>query len=190
MTHKFDVKNKHKLDNEKRRELLPSEKTLISLGLHDGDIMADIGCGIGYFTIPASKIVGASGKVFALDILTEMIEEVEIKVKGNNISNIETILTQENDFRLEDGKITIAFISTVLHEIENTENFLSEIKRSLSSDGRIAIVEWKKINSEFGPPIAHRLDKIDLIKTLTALGFLNISTVDIGENFYGLIAQK
>ena len=61
MTHKFDAKNKHKLDNEKRRELLPPDETLIKLGLHEGDIMADIGCGIGYFTIPASKIAGDSG---------------------------------------------------------------------------------------------------------------------------------
>lgn len=47
MAHKFDVKNKHKLDIEKRRELLPPEQTLISLHLQEEDIMADIGCGIG-----------------------------------------------------------------------------------------------------------------------------------------------
>lgn len=190
MTHKFDVKNKHKLDNAKRRELLPPEKTLVSLGLHEGDVMADIGCGIGYFTISASKIVGDSGKIFAIDILPEMLQEVEIKVKENNISNIKTILTEENDLKLREGTITIAFISNVLHEAENKEEFISEIKRSLSFQGRIAIVEWQKINSEFGPPIEHRIDKLDLIKTLDELGFSNISTMDIGENFYGLIAQK
>ena len=81
MTHKFDAKNKHKLDNEKRRELLPPEQTLINLGLHEGDVMADIGCGIGYFTIPASKIVGDSGKIFAMDILPEMLQDVGIKIK-------------------------------------------------------------------------------------------------------------
>lgn len=79
MTHKFYVKNKYKLDNAKGRELLPPEQTLIRLGLHEGDTMADIGCGIGYFTIPASKIVGDSGKIFAMDLLPEMLEEVGIK---------------------------------------------------------------------------------------------------------------
>jgi ubiquinone/menaquinone biosynthesis C-methylase UbiE len=190
MTHKFDVKNKHKLDNAKRRELLPPEETLIRLGLHEGDIMADIGCGIGYFSIPASEIVGDSGKIFAMDILPEMLQEVEIKIKENSISNIKTLLTKESDLKLEDGKIDIAFISNVLHEAEDKEIFLSEIKRIISSKGRIAIVEWQKINSEFGPPIEHRLDKVDLIKILDAFGFSNIATIDIGENFYGLIAQK
>ena len=104
MTHKFDAKNKHKLDNEKRRDLLPPEQTLIRLGLHEGDIMADIGCGIGYFSIPASKIVGDSGKIFALDILPEMLQDVEMKIKDNDTLNIEIILTEENDLKLEDNK--------------------------------------------------------------------------------------
>jgi FkbM family methyltransferase len=190
MTHKFDAKNKHKLDNENRRELLPPEETLIKLGLHEGDVMADIGCGIGYFTIPASKIVGDNGKVFAMDILPEMLQDVGKKIKDNNISNIEIILTEENDLKLEDNKVTFAFISTVLHEADEKENFLNEIKRIISPKGRIAIVEWQKINSEFGPPIEHRLDKVDLIKILDTVGFSNISTIDIGENFYGLIAEK
>ena len=81
MSHKFDAKNKHKLDNETRRKMLPPEQTLLSLGLKEGDIMADIGCGIGYFAVPASKIVGKSGKVFAMDILPEMLEEVHVKIK-------------------------------------------------------------------------------------------------------------
>jgi len=190
MTHKFDAKNKHKLDNEKRRELLPPDETLIKLGLHEGDVMADIGCGIGYFTIPASKIAGDSGNIFALDISPEMLQDVGIKIKNNNISNIEIILTEENDLKLEDNKITFAFISTVLHEAHEKENFLNEIKRIISPKGRIAIVEWQKINSDFGPPIDHRLDKMDLIKVLDTVGFSNISTIDIGENFYGLIAKK
>jgi len=190
MTHKFDAKNKHKLDNEKRRELLPPDETLIKLGLHEGDVMADIGCGIGYFTIPASKIAGDSGNIFALDISPEMLQDVGIKIKNNNISNIEIILTEENDLKLEDNKITFAFISTVLHEAHEKENFLNEIKRIISPKGRIAIVEWQKINSDFGPPIDHRLDKMDLIKVLDTVGFSNISTIDIGENFYGIIAEK
>jgi ubiquinone/menaquinone biosynthesis C-methylase UbiE len=190
MKHKFDSKNKHKLDNEQRRKLLPPEQTLIKLGLNKGDIIADIGCGIGYFTIPASKIVGDSGKIFAMDIIPEMLQDVEIKVNENNISNIETILTEENDLKLKDDKITFAFISNVLHEANEKENFLTEIKRIISPDGRIAIVEWQKINSKFGPPIDHRLDKVDLIKILDTLEFSNISTIDIGVNFYGLIAYK
>lgn len=190
MPHKFDAKNKHKLDNEKRRKMLPPEQTLISLGLKEGDTMADIGCGIGYFTVPASKIVGENGKIYAMDIHPEMLEEVHVKVKENNISNIETVLTEEYDLKLEADKITIAFICTVLHEIEDKAKFISEIKKSICDKGRIVIVEWQKIKSEFGPPVEHRLDKIDLINILDTFEFSDIRTIDIGENYYGVIAIK
>lgn len=190
MTHKFDAKNKHKLDNEQRRKLLPPEQTLISLGLQEGDIMADIGCGIGYFSIPASEIVGEDGKIFAMDISSEMLKDVEIKIIENHISNMETVLTEENNLKLEDNKVTFAFISLVLHEANEKGNFISEIKRILSPEGKIAIVEWEKINSDFGPPIDHRLNKMDLVEILNALGFSNISIIEIGMNFYGIVAEK
>jgi ubiquinone/menaquinone biosynthesis C-methylase UbiE len=190
MSHKFDAKNKHKLDNQKRRELLPSEQTLINLDLREGEIMADIGCGIGYFTIPASKIVGKNGKIFPMDISPEMLQDVAIKINENKVSNVAIILTEENDLKLKDNAVTFASISFVLHEADKKESFLNKIKRILSPDGKIAIVEWEKINGDFGPPIEHRLDRIDLIKILDKLGFTNISTIDIGENFYGLVAHK
>lgn len=190
MARKFDVKNIHKLDNEERRKALPPKETLLNLGLAEGDIMADIGCGIGYFSIPASEIVGNDGSIFALDISPEMLNEVEIKAKENNYINIKTVLTEENNLKLEEGKITFAFISNVLHETEELNNFLEEVKKIMSPEGKIAIVEWQKIKSEFGPPIGHRLDKSVLIKLLEVLGFSNISSIDIGENFYGITAVK
>lgn len=186
----FDVKNKHKLDNEKRRELLPPKQTLINLHLHKGDIMADIGCGIGYFSIPASKIVGNIGKIFAIDIQPEMLHDVEFKIRENNISNIKIVLTEENNLKLDDNKVNFAFVSNVLHEIYEKESFLNEVKRILSPDGKIAIVEWQKINSDFGPPIEHRLDKMDLIKMLDSLKFSTIEAIDLGEDFYGIVAHK
>ena len=77
MTHKFDVNNRHKLDNEKRRASLPPHETLIRLGYKESIDLADIGCGIGYFTIPAAKIGGNSAKIFAVDVSQIMLQEVE-----------------------------------------------------------------------------------------------------------------
>lgn len=93
MVHKFDVKNRSKLDNAERRSILPSEKTIASFNLSEGDIMADIGCGIGYFTIPTSKIVGESGRIFAMDISPEMLERL-------GFVNISTVYVGENFYGL------------------------------------------------------------------------------------------
>jgi ubiquinone/menaquinone biosynthesis C-methylase UbiE len=189
MTHKFDAKCKHKLDNPQRRAMLPPERTLRLMGLREGDVMVDIGCGIGYFTVPASEIVGNSGKVYAVDVSEEMLSDVEKIIEEKNISNVETMLTNGSMPSLEHAVVTFAFTSNVLHEIEDVEGFIQGIRGMLADNGRIVIVEWEKIDSEFGPPKNHRLDKDELAKMMKSVGFYDISFVDLGENFYGITAK-
>lgn len=190
MAHKFDVKKKHKLDNAERRKILPPFEILTGIELREGDVMADIGCGIGYFTFPASEIVGKSGKVFAMDISSEMLEEVNKKVEENNVSNIVTVQTEENDFKVLAKTATIAFISNVLHETEDKEKFLDEVYKILKNNGRIAIIEWEKVESEFGPPTEHRLCEEYVQDLLKAKGFRNINTKKVGEHFYTVTGEK
>lgn len=190
MAHKFNVKNKHKLDSARRREILPPFEVLTHIGLKEGDVMADIGCGTGYFTFPASQIIGKSGKIFAMDILTEMLEEVSKKAEENNFANIFTILTEENDLKIPSETATIALISNVMHETEDKEKFINEVKRILTYDGRICIIEWRKAESEFGPPLEYRLDEEYVQNLLQDAGFKNIDTKRIGEYFYAVTGEK
>lgn len=190
MAHKFNVSNRHKLDNDKKREFLPPYQTLENLGLQPGDIMADIGCGIGYFTIPASEVVGETGKVFAMDISFEMIQEIEKKAEKNNITNIRTIVTEENDLKVDDGVVTYAFICTVLHEVDNMHKFLNEVKQIMAEGGRIAVIEWQKTKSDWGPPLEHRLDKAYVERVIKDNGFKDVAAVDINEYFYAVMGRK
>ncbi len=190
MEKKFDIHNRHKLDNEKRREVLPPSQTLVNLGLKEGDIIADIGCGIGYFSIPAGEIVGDEGKVFALDISLEMLEELDKKIDSNSISNIKTIVTEENNFKIDDMSVNFAFICNVLHEAENTEVFLKEAKRILNEDGKLVVVEWKKEESDYGPPVNHRLSYKEARNKIEDCGFKNIDLKEIGRYFYAIVAKK
>ena len=190
MVHKFDIKNKHKLDNEMRRKILPPLEILVDMGLREGDIMADIGCGIGYFTFPASRVVGRLGKVFAMDISKEMLVEVDKKADENNISNILTVHTKENDLKIPAGTVTFALISNVLHEAEDNEKFINEVSRILTNDGRIGIIEWQKVEGEFGPPLEHRLSEEYVKNLLFGIGLKNINVKGIGEYFYTLTGKK
>lgn len=188
MTHKFNVKNMHKLDNEERRKYLPPDQTLLSLGLKEGDTVADIGCGVGYFSIPAAIIVGDAGKVYALDIHSEMLAETEKRAEVANITNLETILITEDRIGFN-GKASFALLSTVLHEIEHKEKMLKEIKAILEN-GRVVIIEWNNVKGKVGPPIEDRIDKDEVADMLKKIGFSNINIVDIGENFYGITAES
>ncbi|MGE4213700.1 MAG: class I SAM-dependent methyltransferase [Anaerotignaceae bacterium] len=184
MTHKFDVNNRSKLDNPKRREMLPVDKVLTEIGLKEDDILADIGCGIGYFSIPAAQLIGAKGTVYALDVKKEMIDELEKKADENNLDNIRTVVTDEYNLKLADKSVSFAFICTVLHEIEDRNKFLNETKRILNNSGKIAVVEWIKKESDWGPPVSHRVDSSDIEQELKNCGFKEISYVELNQYFY------
>lgn len=84
--HKFHIKNLEKLDNPKRRQSMPPEETLKKFKIGDKGTLLDIGCGIGYFTIPAAKII-TNGSVIGIDIMTEFLDIA--REKAEDISNIE-----------------------------------------------------------------------------------------------------
>ncbi|WP_312651104.1 class I SAM-dependent methyltransferase [Aminipila sp.] len=190
MTHKFDVNNRNKLDSPKRRQMLPVNKVVTEIGLKETDQVADIGCGIGYFSIPFATVTKSSGLVYALDVEAQMLEVIDQKIAEESLSNIRTVLTEEYDFKLEEESVSYAFMCTVLHEVVDKNRFINEGKRILTEGGKLAIVEWVKCESDWGPSIGHRLDSLDAQQILLDCGFKDISKVKLNEHFYILKATK
>ncbi len=190
MPHKFEAKDKNKLDTEWRRQNLPPLPTLEKLGLSSADTFADIGCGIGYFTVPSAQFIDGQNKVYALDTSGEMLAEVEKRANEANVQNVVTVLTSEYDFNLPDNSITFALMVNVLHEIEDKPKFIREINRILALNGKIAIIEWHKENADMGPPAEHRVGQDEVALLLNTLGFETSEPMDFAGKFYGLVAVK
>jgi len=190
MEHKFKVINKSKLDSPKRREALPVQAILNVIGVERSQVVADIGCGIGYFTFPLSEAVGNDGLVYALDIEPEMLEDIKSKTMEHNIKNIIPVVTQEYKLTLEDNSVGVAFLCTVMHEVKMREKFLKETNRILLPEGKIIIIEWIKKDSDYGPSADHRLDKNMIKRNLLRTGFNDIEIMDFNEYFYIVIAKK
>ena len=112
-------------------------ETLTKLGLKSSDVFADIGCGIGYFTIPAAEIVG-SQTVYALDTVSEMLAEVKQRAADAGLTNIVITQTGEYDLKLTDGLVSFALMVNVIHEIDDKLLFLSEIHRILKPGGTLS----------------------------------------------------
>jgi ubiquinone/menaquinone biosynthesis C-methylase UbiE len=190
MTHKFDPINKTKLDNEWRRQNLPPTQTLEKLGLMPSDIVADIGCGIGYFSVPAAEMLTNRNKVFALDTSDEMLAEVEKRALIAGVSNVVAINTEEYDLKLPDDSITVALLVNVLHEIEDKQRFIREVNRVLKPEGRILIIEWKKEIMEMGPKITHRIGSEEVVELFNSDGFSLCKEMQFAGVFYGLVFLK
>ncbi|HAZ06272.1 MAG TPA: methyltransferase [Acetobacterium sp.] len=189
MVHKFNPDNKTKLDNEWRRENLPPVETLEKLGLKASDSVADIGCGIGYFTIPAAKMI-ADNIAYALDTSPEMLAEVVQRSEAAGLNNIKTVKSAELDLLIPDEAVSFALLVNVIHEIVDKNQFLEEISRILKPGGKLAIIDWEKAQTVMGPPIDHRIDKDDVIAMLEEIGFYCQKTQSFTENFYGLVLVK
>lgn len=190
MKHKFKVVNKSKLDSPKRREALPVKEILKTVEVEPSEVVADIGCGIGYFTFALSETVGNGGLVYAMDIEPEMLEDIKSRVAESDIKNIIPIITKEYELTLEDNSVGTALLCTVMHEIKMREKFLREANRILRSDGKIIIIEWIKKDSDYGPPTDHRLDKNILKRNLMRTEFKEVDIMDFNEYFYIVRAKK
>ena len=112
------------------------ERTLHEMGLQKGQAVLDYGCGIGSFAIPASKMVGNNGVVYALDIHPLATKTVEKEARKRGISNIKTILA-DRDTGLPNGSVDIVLLYDVLQMIRGKEGLLRELHRVLKSGGSL-----------------------------------------------------
>lgn len=191
MAHKFNPKHLDKLDNPERRDKLPPVETLEKLGFEAKDILVDIGAGIGYFTIASQEITKGLVPTYALDTSSDMLINLkarEIEITGKN--HIQTILTDEYDFKLSKGVATFVLLVNVLHEIEDKTIFIRHIQQILKEHGKVAIIDWKKIEMPEGPPLKHRISVEETKKMLIELGFRIEKSLEFGTELYGLVATK
>ncbi len=186
----LSIKHRHMLDTPKRRRILPPYKTLKESGLQKGDIMADIGCGIGYFSIPAAKIVGNSGKIIAIDPSEKMLDDLMKRIKKEKIMNIEVKKSLAYQFPIQDAFVTFALLSNVFHEIDDKSKFLKEVYRIVKTKGRFCIVDYEKKDTVTGPPVEDRLSVREVKIYLKETGFSFIKSITISSTFIMYLANK
>ncbi len=167
------------------------QKIIDSSGIKEGDVVADFGCGPGYFSIPLSKIVGEDGAIFAFDVLPSALESLQSQIKLQGLSNISTKrVNLEQGTGLEDISVDWVIIKDVLFQNGNKKAILQEAYRILKSDGKIILIEWRKDGPPMGPKNDLRLSLDILKKLLTETGFVDNSDLDAGDYHYALTATK
>lgn len=185
----FNPAHKEVLDSPSRYRILPPFKTLKYMCLAEDDIMVDIGCGTGYFTLPASQITGPAGKVIGIDISEEMLGELRSKI-DERTDNIELRLSDNLKIPVDDHVATFALLANVLHEADDMKIMLNETFRLLKHGGRLGIIEWEKRETPMGPPIDHRLHANEIISLVSDAGFSMVRIIPAGEYHIACTAIK
>ncbi|HEY7983923.1 MAG TPA: methyltransferase domain-containing protein, partial [Ktedonobacterales bacterium] len=170
MPQKFDPRMKDQLLSDERQKLLQPAKLLRSLGLRAGDTLADIGCGPGFFTLPAAEIVGVRGLVYAADIQGDMLSAVKTRATEANLTNVQVIKSSDTEVPIRAASVDMALLAFTLHEIEPRARFLHRVSRLLKPTGKLVIIEWEKQSDAPSPPANPPLTAEDAIKDAEAAG--------------------
>jgi ubiquinone/menaquinone biosynthesis C-methylase UbiE len=133
--------------------------------------LADLGCGSGYFALPAADIVGESGRIFCVDIDPSRIDQLEQQVREREISNITAVCGRGEDTVFCIDCIDMVFLGIVLHDFQNPSAVLGNARAMLKPGGRLVNLDWRKIRQEFGPPFEIRFSEEDAFTLISKAGF-------------------
>lgn len=118
-----------------------ADQIIRMLGLTSGMIVLDVGCGPGRLTIPVARAVGPSGMVFAMDIQDQMLIKVQTKARKENLDNITLLHAGIGQDLVNANVFDRALMVTVLGEIPNQKQALTEVLKVLKSGGILSVTE-------------------------------------------------
>lgn len=190
MPHVFDVSKKTLLDDPERWKYTDPYHILRKAGLRRGRILVDLGCGTGFFSVPASRVTGSRGQVISLDFQLDMLSSLKAKLKAEAEANLELMLSDVLAVPLRSASVNLVLMVDTFHEVERKAVFLREAWRILKPGSRIAVVDWKKVRMEIGPPWEERLTLDEVLSFLSQAGFRKSFTFEAGLYHYGVTAVK
>ncbi len=175
--------------DEDRRKWQDPDSILRSIGLGPGMVFADIGCGGGFFALPASKLVGTGGRVYALDISTNAIASLSDSAKAAGLHNLVTLNADAAKTVVCESCCDIVFFGIDLHDFSNPASVLENARLALKSSGKLVDLDWKKSGIPIGPPEEIRFSERKASQIIEASGFVVTSVRDSGPYHYVIEAK-
>lgn len=151
---------------------------LANLGLKRGMSVCDMGCGNGFHTLQIAKMVGDTGHVYGVDIQPEMLKFLNERADAQQIVNISPVLGTFTDPRLPAGKIDLILCVDVYHEFSHPEQMLAAMRRALSPEGAIVLVEFRAEDPKVPIKPEHKMTKKQILKELPPNGFKLVKEFD------------
>ena len=136
-------------------------KSLETAGLRPGQKVLEVGCGPGFFTIPAAKMVGEKGLIYAIDVNKRAMKRVEEKIRKYGIGNIKPILGNAANSGLQDSSVDLAFIFGLRYIAGGLSNLISEMYRILKAGG---ILSFEKTSGS-DDKLIEEVERVGFIKT-------------------------
>lgn len=165
------------------------QRTIAELELNSDDVVADIGAGTGYFSFRMAAVV-PKGKVYAVDIQPEMLDEIAFLQTENKIDNVETVLGQPDNPHLSEQSIDLALMVDAYHEFEYPREMMEGIVKALKPGGRVVLLEYRQENPLIPIKRLHKMSERQVKKEMKAVGLQWQQTKEFLPEQHFLVFQK
>jgi ubiquinone/menaquinone biosynthesis C-methylase UbiE len=128
---------------------------LRAAGLRQGQRVLEVGCGPGFFTVPAAEIVGENGGVISLDVSPTAVAHVQQKVEEAGVTNVEVLLRNAADTGLPEESFDLAFVFGLGHVVGDVGDMWAELHRLLEPGGTLSIEGRLEPPGELFRPLEH-----------------------------------
>lgn len=122
------------------------------MDIREGQTVADVGAGNGYYVIRLAKRVGPTGRVLAEDITPDYLAELDKRVRASGQTNITVVRGEAHDPRLPPASLDAAVMVHMYHEIAQPYGLLHNLAAAMKPGGRVGIVDADDIPSKHGTP--------------------------------------
>ena len=144
---------------------------LQELKVEPGDVVCDMGCGNGFYTLKLAELTGQEGKVYAVDIQPQMLTMLKERAKEAGLENIVPTLGTATETGLAPDSLDLVLLVDVYHEFSHPGKMLEQIRKALRPDGRIAIAEFRAEDPKVPIKPLHKMSKKQILREFRANGF-------------------
>lgn len=161
-------------------------------GLMPGQTVADLGCGAGFYTIAAAKILGDTGMVYAIDVQESKLTVTQSSANQAGCKNVAIIKADLEKPLTEpaEGSCDMVILASILHEVGLRDPLIKNAYRLLKTGGKLLAVEWKKQSTPLGPPVERRIAQEDLIQLLERMGFHKQADIPADSFHYAMVCVR
>jgi ubiquinone/menaquinone biosynthesis C-methylase UbiE len=166
-------------------------EVLEQLHIREGQAIADIGSGGGYFTLAFARRAGKTGRVYAVDVKKKYLDFIRRQSEEAGLNNIVFVLAGEGGMDLPEAGLDLVFARNVFHHLPEPANYFADLKKYLKPGGKVAIIEHKKKGFGFVSLFGHHTSRETIVREMEKAGYSEAGSFDfLPDQTFTLFARK
>ena len=179
--------------NKEISSFLHPEKIIHAAMIHEGQKVADFGCGSGFFTRAAARAVGQGGVVWAVDAHRDILEHVTTLAKAEGLHNIKPVaadVEHRMGSMLHENSVDVVIATNILFSAHDKQALVENIWKVLKGGGRALVIDWKESFGGLGPHKEHVVTEKDARALFEKGGFTYLGELPAGAYHWGFSMRK